>query len=295
MRAIDVHVHPNIVSFSYERRWGVEVAQSMMKYYRIEEKICTEEEMAQEFRKLDVKALIIGWDAEAESGYNTSNTNEEVARLIRKFPDVFIGGWAMIDPWKGKAAVKELDRCVKELGLMGLKFQPSAQGFFPNDRRFYPLYAKCVELGIPISIHTGTTGLGAGMPGGHGYRLKYTRPIYIDDIAVDFPELTIVMIHPAWPWHDEQIAILLHKGNAFADLSGYAPKYFPESIKREINGRLQDKFMFGSDYPGISPKRWLDEFEKGGYKSEVVEKVLFKNTQRILGPYIEKARKALQV
>ncbi len=283
MRAIDVHLHPSTASFSYKRRFGEEVAQFLPKYYRIEEIIRSDEEMVQELRELDLKALIIGWDAEAESGFSMPGTNDEVAGLIKKFPDVFIGGWAMIDPWKGKAAIKELERCVKELGLMGLKFQASAQGFFPNDRRFYPLYEKCRELKIPVSFHTGTTGLGAGMAGGYGYHLKYTKPIpHIDDVAADFPELTIVMIHPAWPWVDEQIAVLLHKGNVYADLSGWVPKYFTDTLKREINGRLQDKFMYGSDYPEISPKRWLEEFEGGGYKPEVIEKVLYRNAQRIL-------------
>jgi hypothetical protein len=284
MKAIDVHAHPSTAPFSYERRWRPEVAHAIQEYYRIEERVRSDEEMAQEFRELDLKALIIGWDAQAESGYDTSNTNDEVAKLIKKFPDVFIGGWAMIDPWKGKAAIGELERCVNKLGLMGLKFQQAAQAFFPNDRRFYSLYEKCVELKIPVSFHTGTTGLGAGMPGGGGYRLKYTAPIpYIDDVAADFPCLTIIMIHPAWPWIEEQIAVLLHKGNVYADLSGWAPRYFPDVLKREINGRLQDKFMFGSDYPEISPKRWLDEFEAGGYKPEVIDKVLYANAQRILG------------
>jgi len=283
MKAIDVHAHPSTALFSYERRWGPEVASAMQKYYRITEKIRTDEEMAQEFRELDTKAIIIGWDAQAGSGHDTSDTNDEVARLIKKFPDVFIGGWAMIDPWKGEAAIRELDRCVKKLGLMGLKFQQAAQAFFPNDRRFYPLYEKCVELQIPVSFHTGTTGLGAGMPGGNGIHLEHVKPVpYIDDVAADFPRLTIVMIHPAWPWHEEQIAVLLHKGNVYADLAGWAPKYFPESIKREVNGRLQDKFMFGSDYPEIPPKRWLEEFQVGGYKPEVIEKVLYKNARRIL-------------
>ena len=283
MRAIDVHAHPSTALFSYERRWGAEAAASIQKYYRITERIRTDEEMAQEFRELDVKAFIIGWDAEANSGHDTGDTNDEVAKLMKNFPDVFIGGWAMIDPWKGKVAVAELERCITKLGLTGLKFQQAAQGFFPNDRRFYPLYEKCVNLNIPVSFHTGTTGLGAGMPGGNGIRLEHVKPVpYIDDVAADFPELTIIMIHPAWPWHEEQIAVLLHKDNVYADLSGWAPRYFPESIKREVNGRLQDKFMFGSDYPEISPKRWLEEFEGAGYKPEVVEKVLYKNAERIL-------------
>ncbi len=131
MRAIDVHVHPSTEPFKYERRWGKEVADFLPKYYRIKEKKSTDEEMAQEFRDLDIKALLIGWDAQAESGYETDGTNDEVATLIKKFPDVFIGGWAMIDPWKGRWAVKELERCIRDLGLNGLKFQQSAQGFFP--------------------------------------------------------------------------------------------------------------------------------------------------------------------
>jgi predicted TIM-barrel fold metal-dependent hydrolase len=282
MKAIDVHVHPSTAAFDRRRLWGADIAEYISKYYGVEYTVKTDEEMARDFSELDLKAILIGWDTQSVSGGDTSNTNDEVARLIKKFPDVFIGGWAMIDPWKGKAAIKELERCVKELGLMGLKFQQALQAFFPNDHRFYPLYEKCVELKIPVSFHTGTTGAGAGMPGGGGIRLKYTRPIYIDDIAADFPELTIVMIHPAWPWHEEQIAVLLHKGNVYADLSGWAPKYFPEAIRKEVNGRLQDKFMYGSDYPEIPPKRWLQEFESGGYKPEVVEKVLYKNAQRIL-------------
>ena len=282
MKAIDVHVHPSTAAFDRKRLWGAEIADYISKYYGVEYTVKTDEEMARDFSELDLKAILIGWDTQSAGGSDTSDTNDEVARLIKKFPDVFIGGWAMIDPWKGKAAIKELERCVKELGLMGLKFQQALQAFFPNDHRFYPLYEKCIELKIPVSFHTGTTGAGAGMPGGGGIRLKYTRPIYIDDVAADFPELTIIMIHPAWPWYEEQIAVLLHKGNVYADLSGWAPKYFPEAIRREVNGRLQDKFMYGSDYPEIPPKRWLQEFEGGGYKPEVIEKVLYKNAKRIL-------------
>jgi predicted TIM-barrel fold metal-dependent hydrolase len=178
MKAIDVHAHPSTAAFDRKRLWGSEMVEYISKYYGVEYKVKTDEEMAQDFKELDIKALLIGWDAESVSGYDTSDTNDEVARLMKKFPDVFIGGWAMIDPWKGNAAIKELERCIKKLGLMGLKFQQALQAFFPNDRRFYPLYEKCVELKIPVSFHTGTTGAGAGMPGGHGIRLKYTMPVY---------------------------------------------------------------------------------------------------------------------
>jgi len=139
-----------------------------------------------------------------------------------------------------------------------------------------------VELGVPVQFHMGTTGLGAGLPGGLGIKLDYSRPIpYLDDVAADFPDLTIIACHPAWPFQEEMLAVLLHKGNVYQELSGWMPKYFPESLAREVNGRLQDKCMFGSDYPALSPGRWLEEFE-ARYKPEVVEKVLYKNAQRIL-------------
>jgi len=280
MRAIDVHSHMSTEAYSYEKRFGKKVAKAIKDYYGVKEVFKTEEEMAQEFIDLDVKAFLIAWDSETVTGFPPIS-NDYVTKVVNDFPDAFLGAWAMIDPWKGKAAVRELDRCVKELGMIGLKFQATAQAFFPNDRRFYPLYEKCQELKVPVSFHTGMTGLGAGLPGGGGYKLKYTRPIYLDDVAADFPELTIIAIHPSWPWQDEMVAILLHKGNVYNDLSGWAPKYFSESLKKEINGRLQDKFLFGSDYPEISVKRWLDEFESQGYKPDVIEKVLYKNAKRV--------------
>lgn len=284
MRAIDTHIH-----FSTEQGHVIKdknLIEAMEKYYRMKVEYKTEEEMAKEFIDLDVKAILMPIDAETRRGWKTSN--DYAASLVRRFPQAFIGSFAAIDPWKGEMAIRELERAVKELGMMGIKFQQAIQGFYPNDRHFYPLYEKAVELGVPVLFHCGTTGAGAGLPGGGGFRLDYTRPIpYIDDVACDFRELTIITAHPGWPWIEEQIAVLLHKANVYMDLSGWAPRYFPESLKREINGRLQDKVLYGSDYPEIPPKRWLDEFQAGGYKPEVVEKVLYKNAIRVLNLKID--------
>jgi predicted TIM-barrel fold metal-dependent hydrolase len=203
--------------------------------------------------------------------------------LAKDYPDAYLGAWACIDPWKGNAAIIELERAINELGMIGLKFQQVAQGFFPNDRRFYPIYETCDALKVPVQFHMGTTGLGAGGPGGFGYKLKYTKPIpYLDDVAADFPNLTIIGCHAAWPWQDEMIAVLLHKGNVFNEMSGWSPKYFTPALKREIGGRLQDKFMFGTDYPMISHERLLKDWESEGYSDAVLEKVFLKNAQRIL-------------
>ncbi|MFQ5825996.1 MAG: amidohydrolase family protein [Dehalococcoidia bacterium] len=281
MRAIDVHVH-----FSTPEGRTIkdrEFRAAMERYYRTKFVDKSEEEMARDFVELDIKALLIPFDAEANTGWERVS-NDYAAEVARNHPEAFLGAWACVDPWKGKMAVREAERAIKELGMIGLKFQQVAQGFFPNDRRFYPIYEKCVELGAPVLFHTGTTGLGAGMPGGAGFHLKYTKPIpYLDDVAADFPELTIIGAHPSWPWQEEMLAVALHKANVYIDLSGWAPQYFPDTLKREINSRLQDKVLYGSDYPEIPPQRWLAEFQAGGYKPEVMEKVLYKNAQRVLG------------
>ncbi|MEK7847964.1 MAG: amidohydrolase family protein [Chloroflexota bacterium] len=280
MRAIDSHIH-----FSTEKGYLVKdpkVIEAMEKYYRTKVVMKTDEEMAQDFIKLDIRAILLPIDCETNTGWPWCG-NDYAASMVKRFPQAFIGSFAGIDPWKGEKALQELDRAVKQLGMIGVKFQQCVQGFFPDDRRFYPIYEKCVELKVPVLFHVGTTGAGAGLPGGGGFRLKWTKPIpHIDDVAADFPELTIICAHPAWPWQEEMIAVLLHKPNVYNDLSGWSPKYFPDTLKREIGGRLQDKMLYGSDYPEIPPQRWLADFEALGYKPDIMEKVLYKNTIRVL-------------
>ena len=280
MRAIDTHIH-----FSTEKGHLLKdpkIKEAMESYYRNKIVYKSDEEMARDFIDQDIKAVLMPIDCETATGWPFYG-NDYPASMVARFPEAFIGSFAGIDPWKGERAIQELDRAVKQLGMIGVKFQQALQAFFPNDRRFYPLYEKCVELKVPVLFHVGTTGAGAGMPGGAGFHLKYTRPIpYIDDVAADFPDLTIICAHPAWPWQEEMIAILLHKANVYNDLSGWSPKYFSDSLKREIGGRLQDKMLYGSDYPDITPQRWLSDFEALNYKPEVMEKVLLKNAARVL-------------
>jgi hypothetical protein len=277
MRAIDVHVH-----FSTQegrRKWG-KYGDALERYFKFNLEVLTEEEMARVYRELDILGVLLPMDDETVSGIKPI-PHEYVAEMVRRFPGTFIG-FAGVDPWKGKAAIDELERAVRELGLRGAKFQQAAQAFFPNDRRFYPLWEKCVELDIPVLFHCGTTGLGAGMPGGMGIRLKYIDPLPIDDVAADFPELTIICAHPAWPWTEVAIAMAIHKANVFVDLSGWSPKYFPQELVREINSRLQDKALFGTDYPFIKPDRWLRDFERLELKEEVRRKILLENARKVL-------------
>ena len=277
MRAIDVHAHPSTQPMEETLR---PFREAMIKYYRVTTPVRTEEEMAEDFRRQDIQSILVAIDAEVQQreGDRLSRRSllevlatapAAVAFLLGAFAEAFhrrrtvlvlagavFGAYGSVDPWKGQMAIKEAERCIKELGMLGIKFAPNMQGFYPNDRRFYPLWETISALGVPIQLHTGTTGLGAGMPGGAGIKLNYSRPLpYIDDLAADFPDLTIIACHPSWPFQEEMLAVLLHKGNVYNELSGWMPKYFPESLAREIKGRLQDKCMFGSDYPALSPER----------------------------------------
>ena len=278
MKAIDIHVH---FSTAEGRRKSGIYGDALEKYFNTKLEVLSEEEMAKVYQDLGIIGVLLPTDDETVTGVKPIS-HEYVAEMVRRFPDTFIG-FAGVDPWKGKAAVEELERAVKELGLRGAKFQQAAQAFFPNDRRFYPLWEKCVELKIPILFHCGTTGLGAGMPGGLGIKLKYVDPLPIDDVAADFPELTIICAHPAWPWTDMAIAMAIHKANVYVDLSGWSPKYFPPQLTRDINSRLQNKALFGTDYPFIKPDRWLRDFEQLELKPDVRQKILLENAKKVLG------------
>jgi predicted TIM-barrel fold metal-dependent hydrolase len=157
------------------------------------------------------------------------------------------------------------------------------QAFFPNDRSAYPIFEVIEEYRLPALFHTGHSGIGAGLPGGGGIRLKYSNPMYVDDVAVDFPDMPIVLAHPSFPWQDEALSVCMHKPNVYIDLSGWSPKYFPPTLLRYANTLLKDKMLFGSDYPVLTPDRWLADFEKTDIKPEVRPLILKENAIRLLG------------
>lgn len=278
-RAIDFHVHLPISEFMEVAIGKYRAAAE--QYFRSEVKLRDIEEIAAYYAEHDTVGVLLAWDAETATGQKPLR-NDTVAEIVRRYPQQFIG-FASVDPYKGDWAIGEMERAVKELGLSGAKFHPGVQAFYPNDRQFYPLFEKISDLGIPALFHTGTNGLGAGMPGGGGIKLDYTRPIYLDSLAADFPNLTIIGAHPSWPWEQEMIAILQHKPNIYNDLSGWSPKYIPPALLREAAGRLNAKFLFGSDYPFITPDRWLSDFAKlDGWSDEARQNVLWRNGQKVL-------------
>jgi predicted TIM-barrel fold metal-dependent hydrolase len=189
--------------------------------------------------------------------------------------------FASVDPHDPGAI--ELLNGLADAGAMGLKLHPSLQNFFPNDPEYYSLYAAAEQRGLPVVFHTGQTGIGAGLPGGRGIKLRCSDPMLIDDVAADFPGLTIVLAHPSVPWQDSAISIATHKANVYIDLSGWSPKYFPPQLVKAAGSLLSRKVMFGSDFPVITPDKWLTDFDLLDLKDEVKPLILKDNAIRMLG------------
>jgi uncharacterized protein len=286
MRRIDVHCHPNTVE------WFNAIApyvEALRTYWHRPWAPLSEQNVIAELRAAEVEVLMVAFDTETVTGCPPC-TNDYVAGLRDRHPDVVLNAWASVDPWKGPKAIQEAEHAIKDLGLIGFHFHPICGDFAVDDPQLRPLFEKINELGVPVLIDVGTTGMGAGSPGGLGRRLKMSHPLAIDELAATFPELKIIAAHPGWPWTDEVLMICLHKGNVFWETSGWGPEYFPESLKRDIPRRLKDKIMFGSDYPSVTHKRLFEGWTKLGYGDEVMDKVFHSNAERILS--LELARRA---
>lgn len=282
VRAIDIHTHAEEPCGCHSDDGYDELQAGMAKYFGAPWKHPpTIAETAAHYRAQNIAAVIFPVDAERETGYRRYS-NDEVAEQVAENSDVLIQ-FASIDPWKGKMGVREARRLVREYGVKGFKFHPTMQGFYPNDRMAYPLYEAIEEEGAIALFHTGQTGVGSGMPGGNGMRLKYSNPMYVDDVAVDFPDLKIILAHPSFPWQEEALSVATHKPNVHIDLSGWSPKYFPPILVRYCNTLLKKKMLFGSDWPMISPEKWLNAFEGIDIKPEVRPDILKNNAARLLG------------
>jgi predicted TIM-barrel fold metal-dependent hydrolase len=209
-------------------------------------------------------------------------TNEEILELARAERDTLIP-FASVDPHRGAEGVAMARRLIDEFDVAGFKFHPSLQHFFPDDRIAYPLYEVIAEHGLPTVFHTGQTAVGSGQRGGGGILLKYSNPVCLDEVAADFPDMPIIMAHPSVPWQDEALSVAVHKPQVYIDLSGWSPKYFPPQLVRYANSLLQDKVLFGTDYPALTPERWLADFETLDIKPAVRPKILKDNAARLLG------------
>ena len=277
--AIDVHTHAWKSALRIDDT-QTESQEAMGRYFRYAPQHQTVPEMAEMYRKL--KMAFVVFTVDGEKGASRKITNEEIAELAHKHSDVAIP-FASINPHRGAEGVAQAKRLIEDYGVRGFKFHPSVQEFFPNDRLAYPLYEVIAEAKLPALFHTGQTGVGAQTKAGGGIRLKYSHPMLIDDVAVDFPDMPIIMAHPSFPWQEEALSVATHKPQVYIDLSGWSPKYFPPILVQYMNTLLKDKILFGSDYPVMSPERWMADFETLKVKDEVKPLIMKLNAARLLG------------
>jgi len=239
----------------------------------------TVEYLADYYRERKIGAVVFTVDATTATGH-PSLSSEEIIEKVADHSDILMP-FGSVDPHDPNAAARV--KSLGALGAKGFKFHPSVQAFEPHDPAFYPIYEAINELGVPALFHSGQTGIGAGLPGGHGIKLRYSNPMLVDDVAADFPDLTIILAHPSVPWQDEAISIATHKSNVFIDLSGWLPKYFPEKLVHAANRMLKHKVMFGSDYPVLPPDRWIESFNNDlEIRPDVLPLIMKENAARVL-------------
>lgn len=278
--AIDVHTHAEVSCWNPFDAYGEEYDRAADKYFRSARRPTIAETIAY-YREQRIGLVMFTVDAETQLGRRRI-PNEEIAVAARDNPDVLIA-FASIDPHKGRMGAREARRLVEEYGVRGFKFHPTVQGFHPYDRMAWPIYEVIAEHRLPAIFHSGHSGIGSGMRCGGGLRLEYSNPMHLDDVAVDFPDMQIVIAHPSWPWQDEALSVAMHKPNVWLDLSGWSPRYFPQQLVQYANTLLKDRVLFGSDFPLITPERWMKDFEQAGFRPEVREPILKTNAMRLLG------------
>ncbi|MGB0099863.1 MAG: amidohydrolase family protein [Nocardioides sp.] len=279
--AIDVHTHVEADAHGHHSL-DEELMDASAAYFKADQlRTPTIDQIAEHYRERSMAAVVFTVDATTATGH-PALLSEEIAEGAARHNDVLIP-FGSVDPHQGDRAVERARRLVEEYGVRGFKLHPSLQGFDPHDRAFYPLYETMAELGAVALFHSGQTGIGAGLPGGRGIKLRYSDPMLVDDVAADFPGLQIILAHPAVPWADSAISIATHKANVFVDLSGWLPKYFPPQLVRQIGTLLRTKALFGSDFPVITPDRWMSSFAELGVREEAVPLILKDNASLLLG------------
>jgi predicted TIM-barrel fold metal-dependent hydrolase len=280
LAGIDVHVHVEQDAhghFSLDQ----ELLDASAKYFKSgEDRAPRLASIAERYRSLNMAAVVFTVDAATATGH-PALSSEEIAQEAAQFADVIIP-FGSVDPRTGPLALEKARRLVEEFAVRGFKFHPSLQDFRPNDAAYYPLYALLEELSVPVIFHTGQTGIGANLPGGRGIKLALSDPLLLDDVAADFPGLSIVLAHAGMPWYENALAMATHKSNVFFDLSGWSPKYLPAPLIRAAGSYLSHKVLFGSDFPVITPERWLRDFEALEFPDEARPKVMKENAARLL-------------
>jgi len=272
--AIDTHVH--VESEVPDNAAG----EAARKYFGNSGVSYSRKDLAEYYRSRNIGCVVFSVDEKLTG--RPPVPNEEVAAFAAENSDFMIA-FASVNPMRGKDAVDEARRLIKAGGIRGFKLHPPLQQFHANDKAAYPFYEVVAEAKLPVIFHTGHSGIGTNMPGGGGVRLKYGNPMDMDDVAVDFPDMPIILAHPSFPWQDEAISVCLHKPQVYIDLSGWSPKYFSPVLIQYANTLLKKKMLFGSDYPLITPDRWMADFAAINIKDEVRPLILKENASRLFG------------
>jgi predicted TIM-barrel fold metal-dependent hydrolase len=270
----DVHVHvPDDLMFeALDQR----VFEASVKYFRADVKRMS-------FREVEATLLEQGVDRFVvlpvpTRSFDASKVNRRISDYVSSSKVAV--GFAAVDPADSPG---QHMREALGLGLRGLKLHPNLQFIYPNDQRLRPVYDALDEVGGVVLVHTGTSGIGGGLRGGGGFRLDYSRPIWVDEVAAEHPNTSFILAHFGWPWVDEAIAISLQKANVYLDLSGWSPKYIPSQVWSYANTLLQDRVIAGSDYPFIKPQRWLEDLSQIQLRQEVREKLVRLNAEKLFG------------
>lgn len=261
----------------------VEVPKHLERYqplYRFQETInYTVKDLLSQMDAAQVDKAVLHAEFEWGGYAMYKSLNDRVAALVKRYPSRFVGV-ASVDPHDGELAMEELNRAVLELGLRGLNLAPSFFGISPNDRLLYPFYARCHELGIPVSIH-----IGVHFSSIHPLHLG--NPLELDEIACRFPGLKIVGLHGGWPWILEAIAVARRHPTVYLEFGAIAPKYFArpgsgwEPVLQFGNSVLQDQILFASDWPNLPHSRFLEEHSQLPWKPEVREKIFNTNVRKL--------------
>jgi uncharacterized protein len=270
--AIDTHVHIE------PEPTGNAAEEAARKYFGNTGVSYSRKDLAEYYRSRKIGCVVFSVDERLTGRPQVSN--DEVIAFAAENNDIVMA-FASVDPMRGPEAVKEARRLIATGGSRGFKLHPPLQQFHANDKAAYPFYEVVAEAKLPVIFHTGHSGIGTGMPGGGGVRLKYGHPMDIDDVAVDFPDMPIIMAHPSFPWQDEAISVCLHKPQVYIDLSGWSPKYFSPILIQYANTLLKKKMLFGSDYPLITPDRWMTDFAAIAIRDEVRPLILKENAARL--------------
>lgn len=282
MKIFDVHSH-----WGTRRGYPLQSEPELAKQRQVwnsEPRYHTEEEMADYFRASEVKTIL-------DFGFTKNLPLDKVKALHdyalevqAKHADVIHGLWLQIHPKEGDAGAREFERVAQaSKGFVGYLVSGPGLGKTADDPIYAPFYDISEVRKVPVLVMVGYTGAGAGHPGGGGQILDYAHPRYVDMLAAQRPNLTIIAGRPAWPWQDEMISVMLHKPNVWNELHGWTPKYLTPSLKHDIPRRLKNRVMFGADYPLFTYERLTKDWRDLGYDDEIYDKVMRGNAARLFG------------